>query len=114
MSNPLESIKSELANPNEPFVLTVAVSLKPGAESEFVAVAKLAALGTRRESGNLAYEFHRSPTDATKIFLFEKWRSFADLERHFHLEHTQAILAKTGELSAEPPVIRVYVPLAFQ
>lgn len=108
----LTAVRGKLKSLETPFTLLVSYTIKPGTESEFAVEANAAAIETRKEPGNIAYEFHLGTEDPTKILLFEKWQDFAALAHHFTLPHTHTILSKMGEIAASPLELEVYEPLA--
>ena len=97
-----------------PFTLVVEYKLKPGAENfdAFRKLARAAADGTRREPGFDTYEFHRGIDDPTQVLLFEKWRKFADLEKHFAEKHTGEFIETSKQYLAEPGKLRLMQPMA--
>jgi len=106
----LDAILATLGSPSVPFVLLVECSIKPGRDAEMRKFVAAAQKGTRREAGAIAYEIHQSADDANRLVVFEKWRSFADLEHHFAQDYTIAVLTKLDELSASPVQLRVLRP----
>lgn len=106
----LTSIRDRLADVSKPFTLVVRLELKPESVAEFTGLALTAQEATRREPGALTYEFSKSSQTPTSIVLYEHWRSFGDLEKHFQSEATKALLGKLGDLTAKPPQIDVYLP----
>lgn len=106
----LEALLATLGSASVPFVLLVECAIKPGFEPELRKFVAAAQKGTRREPGAIAYEIHQGADDTNRLIVFEKWRSFADLEQHFAQDYTIAVLTKLEEWSAEPVKLRVLRP----
>src|ERR1700704_115309 len=47
---------------------------------------------TRQEAGNISYDLHQSPQDPESWFVYENWRSSADLDAHMQTAHIRAFL----------------------
>src|SRR5207237_36699 len=56
----LAAVRAQLKDPAKPFVLLVKFELKAEPDAEFAKLADAAAAGTRKEPGNIAYEFSSS------------------------------------------------------
>lgn len=112
-ASPLAALKAKLADPSKPFTLVVEYKLKPGQENfdAFSKLAKAAAEGTRREAGYYMYDFNRGIDDPTQVLLFEKWRNFADLEKHFAEKHTSDFIESSKQYLAEPGKLRLMQPM---
>ncbi|MFN0135479.1 MAG: putative quinol monooxygenase [Phycisphaerae bacterium] len=112
-ASPLDALRAKLPDPSKPFTLVVEYKLKPGADNydAFRKLAKAAADGTRREPGFDAYEFHRGIDDPTQVLLFEKWKKFADLEKHFAEKHTGEFIEASKQYLAEPAKLRLMSPM---
>ena len=63
---------------------------------------------THAEDGCLLYSLHQGLVDPTRFAFVERWESQAQLEAHLGSDHIAAVLAKAGDLLAEPPDIVVY------
>jgi quinol monooxygenase YgiN len=64
--------------------------LKPGTHEKASAEARKVIAGTVKEAGCLAYDFHLSVSDPTKLVAVERWESRAALDAHMHTPHLQA------------------------
>ena len=47
---------------------------------------------TRQEAGCISYDLHQSLQDADSWFVYENWRSSADLDAHMQTAHIKAFL----------------------
>jgi quinol monooxygenase YgiN len=62
-----------------------------------------AAVGTQKEDGVVAYQLNRDAKDPTRYLVYERWRSFADLEAHLRryittlIKEPDAVLVGTPE-----------------
>lgn len=112
-ANPLDALKAKLPDPNKPFTLVVEYKLKPGQETfeAFRKLARTVAEGTRREPGFDTYEFHRGIDDPTQVLLFEKWKKFADLEKHFAEKHTSEFIEASKVHLTQPATLRLMQPM---
>jgi quinol monooxygenase YgiN len=105
-------LEAKLGPGEKPFTLLVTVKIKAGQGEKFEAAAAKAAAATRKESGNVAYDFHRDLDTPDRYLLFERWKSVAALKEHLAAAHTQEFLRLVGELGDGPPQIQLFTPLA--
>jgi quinol monooxygenase YgiN len=70
-----------------------------------------AVAGTRKETGNLAYDLNRSVKNPTSDVVYERWRDLGALQAHLKTPHIQAVFAATGDLRDGPPQVEVLVPV---
>ena len=56
---------------------------------------------TRAEAGSIDYLIHRDNDDPRVWVLYENWHSRADLDAHFELPHTKALMGRFPELLAK-------------
>ena len=68
-------------------IVTVVVTTKPEFTDRFIAQMNGLAVTVRSEEGCLAYDLYADPSQADRLFLFEKWASKAALEQHFAQPH---------------------------
>ena len=64
--------------------------LKPGMAEKAAAEARKVVAGTVKEDGCLAYDFHLSVTDPTRLVAVERWTSRAALDAHNKTPHLLA------------------------
>ena len=91
-------------NPSEVIVIATAKA-KPGKEAELEAALSEAAAPTRAQPGCLQFILYRPSTDRRTIIALERWRSEADHQKHLAGAHVQRLVAKFGDILAEPPSI---------
>jgi quinol monooxygenase YgiN len=84
------------------------VKAKPGKEAE-VRKELLSLVGpSRKDPGCINYDLHQA-VDNPALFLFhENWTSKAHLDQHLQKPDLQALLARVGQLVAEPPEITLW------
>src|ERR1035441_7658759 len=85
--------------------VTAQVKAKPGKESQMRQELLSLVAPSRQDAGCLNYDLHQG-VDNPALFLFhENWTSKAHLDRHLQKPELQAVLARLGQLVAEPPQI---------
>lgn len=80
--------------------ITLDPTQRPAAEAAFDRMRA----ATLQEEGCLAYEAYHDRKDPGTVFLFERWRSQADLDAHFAMPHMAefgAAIASCGVTSME-------------
>ena len=94
---------------NAEFLTVVAqIKAKPGNESQVRQELLSLVAPSRKDTGCLKYDLHQA-LDNPALFLFhENWTSEAYLEQHLQKPDLQALLAKLGQLAAEPPQITLW------
>ena len=81
---------------------------KPGKESQVRQELLSLVAPSRRDAGCLNYDLHQA-LDNPALFLFhENWTSKALLDQHLQKPDLQAVLARLGQLVAEPPQITLW------
>jgi quinol monooxygenase YgiN len=92
----------------KPLTVIAQFKVKPGKES-LVRQELLSLLSpSRKDAGCLNYDLHQAP-DNPALFLFhENWTSKAHLDQHLQKPNLQAVLARVGQLVAEPPQITLW------
>ena len=85
--------------------LTVIAILKAQPGKEAVVKQELLALiaPTRKEAGCINYDLHQDEENPARFIFHENWASKEQLDAHLARPHLQALMAKAGELLAEPP-----------
>lgn len=80
-------------------VIVAEITLAEGREDEALEVLDQLCQATHREDeGCLLYAVHRVTGDDQRVFLLEKWRSRADLDRHLATDHVAAKRASEADL----------------
>jgi quinol monooxygenase YgiN len=111
--NPIvAAIKPQLKNPDKPFILAVQLQVKDGAGERFEAAVAKARRETRKEKGNLIYDLSHDAKDPSRYFLYEHWKSLADLETHLNADYIKALLAELPNLTTGQPEVRVLIPVS--
>jgi quinol monooxygenase YgiN len=90
--------------------VTVVAEIKAQPGKESLVRQELLSLITssRKDAGCLNYDLHQA-LDNPALFLFhENWTSKAHLDQHLQKPELQAVLAKVGQLVAEPPQITLW------
>ena len=84
------------------------IKAKPGKESSVRQELLSLVAPSRKDAGCLNYDLHQA-LDNPALFLFhENWTSKAQLDQHLQKPELQAVLAKLGQLVAEPPSITLW------
>lgn len=63
---------------------------------------------SRKDAGCLNYDLHQAPDNPVLFLFHENWTSKAHLDQHLQKPHLQAVLARVGQLVAEPPQITLW------
>ena len=94
---------------NGPVSVIAIAKVKPGYEQAFRAAAAKVLEPTRRESGNISYQFNQSTQDTTEFSTEELWVSQQDVDKHMTLPHMQEFFHAVGSLfEAGYPIIKTY------
>ena len=84
------------------------IKAKPGQENAVRQELLSLVAPSRRDAGCLNYDLHQA-LDNPALFLFhENWTSKAHLDAHLQKPDLQAVLARLGQLVAEPPQITLW------
>ena len=90
--------------------LTVIAQVKAQSGKENLVRQELLSLvaPSRKDAGCLNYDLHQA-LDNPALFMFhENWTSKAHLDQHLQQPELQAVLARVGKLTAEPPQITLW------
>jgi quinol monooxygenase YgiN len=68
--------------PADPVTVVAEFHARPGDEDHVRRTLMKMIEPTRREPGNISYDLHQAKDDPTLFFLYENWRSQADLDEH--------------------------------
>ena len=84
------------------------IKAKPGKETQVRQELLSLVAPSRKDAGCLNYDLHQA-LDNPALFLFhENWTSKAHLDAHLQKPDLQAVLARLGQLVAEPPQITLW------
>jgi quinol monooxygenase YgiN len=96
----------------KPLTVVAQVRAKPGMEGQVRQELASLVAGSRRDAGCLNYDLHQAVDDPALFLFHENWASRADLDRHLGKPDLQALLARVGQLAAEPPQITLWEKVA--
>ena len=89
----------------ESLTVIAQIKAKPGKESQVRQELLSLVTPSRKDAGCVNYDLHQA-LDNPALFMFhENWVSKAHLDGHLQKPDLQAVLAKLGQLVAEPPQI---------
>ena len=60
---------------------------------------------SRKDSGCISYDLHRSTNDPALFIFFENWMSRKHVEKHLEMPHSLAFDKRTNGMLAEPEEI---------
>ncbi len=84
------------------------IKAKPGKE-DTVRKELLSLLApSRNDPGCVNYDLHQAQDNPALFMFHENWRSKAHLEAHLQKPDLQAVLARVGQMSAEPPQVTLW------
>lgn len=110
--HPVAKLSAErLADPDATFVMIVEFKVHPDSGPAFLEAFKEPRIETAKESGNLAYELSRHPSDPSRYLLYEKWVNVAALDSHLKQPYLVKLGEAFGDLLAEPPKLSHYHPV---
>ena len=96
----------------ESLTVVAQIKAKSGKESQVQQELLSLVAPSRKDDGCLNYDLHQS-RDNPALFLFhENWTSKTHLDQHLQKPELQAVLARVGQLAAEPPQITLWEKLA--
>ena len=101
-----------MASPgNLPMIIVIARAfVRPEKRDEFLAAARNCVAESRKEPGNIAYDFYESQTEANRFVFVERWKSHEVNKTHLQSPHVQALLQTAAECVAEMPTIEAVTP----
>ena len=96
----------------KPLTVVAQIKAKPGKETQVRQELLSLVAPSRKDAGCLNYDLHQA-LDNPALFLFhENWTSKTHLDQHLQQPDLQAVLARLGQLVAEPPQITLWEKLA--
>lgn len=105
-------VASQLPVADQPFVMVVEFLTKPAAADALIDAMADPTAQTLKEPGNLAYDLSRQTKDPRRFVLYEHWKDIAALDAHLRQPYLTKLLKDFDAVLAEPPTVRVYVPVA--
>lgn len=89
-------------------LLLVKYTMKPGTRDAFLQKVEAADITkiTRRETGNLRYEFYCPADDADAVLLLEQWTDFSMIETHRTMDHVKLLVALKNDYVLDTQIER--------
>jgi quinol monooxygenase YgiN len=91
------------------YYIVAVIHPKPGKEEALKAVILENIPKVRQEKGNLRYDLHTLKSAGTKFMFYEIWADKAAFEAHAKAPHMLAFRDKTGDLTAAPADISIWL-----
>jgi quinol monooxygenase YgiN len=91
-----------------PLVLAGRYKIKPEKRERFLELAKAGLEPTRKEPGNISYNFYEDPNVPNSFIYFEEWQSREELDRHLKQPYITPLLNEFSELVDGKADVRVY------
>ncbi len=96
----------------KPVTVIAQIKALPGKEAQ-VRQELLSLIGpSRKDAGCLNYDLHQAADNPALFMFHENWTSKAHLDQHLQKPDLQAVLARVGQLVAEPPQITLWEKIA--
>jgi quinol monooxygenase YgiN len=92
----------------KPLTVIAQLNAKPGKESLVRQELRSLVAPSRKDAGCLSYDLHQAPDNPALFLFLESWTSKAHLDQHLQKPDLQAVLARVGQLVAEPPRITLW------
>jgi quinol monooxygenase YgiN len=89
-------------------IVIASAKAKPGKERDLQQALLEAAGPTRKQPGCVEFTLLRRQDDGSTLIGFERWASVEDHQRHLRGAHVERLMARMGEILAEPPMIVTY------
>jgi len=94
---------------DDPMITIVAkCSARAGRADELVQLALNLIDSSRKEEGNVSYDFYTDIADPTKFTFIEVWKDQAAIDLHNSTPHFQGFVEKAGPLFAGPLDVSLY------
>jgi quinol monooxygenase YgiN len=91
-----------------PVVLAGRYKIKPDQRERFLALAKAGLEPTRKEAGNISYNFYEDPNLPNSFIYFEEWKSREALAQHLKQPYITPLLTEFADLVDGKADVRVY------
>lgn len=86
------------------YIVMATAKAKPGKEADLESALRDAVEPTRRQPGCLSFHLFRPLDTPGTIIAFECWATEADHDLHIKGAHVQKLVARFGDIIAEPPI----------
>jgi quinol monooxygenase YgiN len=96
----------------KPLTVLARIKAKPGQEAQVRNELLSLVAPSRKDDGCMNYDLHQAADDPTSFLFHENWASKAHLDRHLQKPDLQAVLARVGQMVAEPPQITFWEKIA--
>lgn len=83
-------------------------SLKDGAKAQLLQALTPLIEATRREAGNISYDYYISLENENTMMSFERWKTQEDVAAHLQSQHFLKFVEQTRELYAAAPEMNAY------
>src|SRR5512143_1585973 len=93
---------------DKPLTVIAQIKAKPGKEAEVRKELASLIAPSRKDAGCINYDLHQAVDDPARFMFHENWTSKAHLDRHLQKPDLQAVLARVGQMVAEPPQITLW------
>jgi quinol monooxygenase YgiN len=101
------------ARMNAKFLTVIAqIKAKPGSEAQVRQELLSLVAPSRKDAGCLNYDLHQAQDNSALFMFHENWTTKACLDQHLQKPELQAVLARVGQLVAEPPRITLWEKIA--
>jgi quinol monooxygenase YgiN len=88
------------------------IKAKPGKESQVRQELLSLIEPSRKDAGCINYDLHQGKDNPALFVFHENWTSKAHLDAHLQKPDLQAVLARVGQMVAEPPQITLWEKIA--
>ena len=92
----------------KPLTVIAQIRAKPGKEAQVRQELLSLLAPSRKDAGCLNYDLHQGQGNPGHFLFHENWTSKAHLDQHLQKPELQAVLARVGQLVAEPPQITLW------
>ena len=94
---------------NAKYLTVVAhVKARPGMERQVRQELLSLVQPSRKDEGCISYALHQSVENLSQFYFHENWTSKECLDRHLQQPYLQAVLARIGQMVADPPQITLW------
>lgn len=106
----IASFGAALQDVNQPLAILAQFQVRDGTQDLVEAAFAEASASTAEEPGVIAYQMHRERQAPTRIVVYERWRSLADLDAHLRTPYIRALRRVIDGAVVGTPEFRVLIP----
>ncbi len=88
------------------------IKAKPGKEDAMRKELLSLVAPSRKDAGCINYDLHQAADNPALFMFHENWSGKAQLDQHLQKPDLQAVLARVGQMVAEPPQITLWEKIA--